>query len=235
MKHVIKLIVLSVGLFYNSCTNGQSTGNNLSAIEFSQKIKENPSATVVDVRTPEEFANGHIQNALNIDWRNEHFQNQISKLDKTKPIYVYCLSGGRSAAAAANMRQNGFTQVYELVGGITNWRASSLPEVSNGTSESQGMSLQQYNHIINSPKLVLIDFYAEWCAPCKKMKPYLDEISKDMADKVTVVRIDADANRALAKELKIDALPVLLLYKNNTKIWEHKGFIEKADVVEQLK
>jgi thioredoxin-like negative regulator of GroEL len=67
------------------------------------------------------------------------------------------------------------------------------------------------------------------------MKPYLEEISKDMADKVVVIRINADDNQALCKELKIDALPVLQLYKNKALIWVNSGFIEKEIILQQLK
>lgn len=66
------------------------------------------------------------------------------------------------------------------------------------------------------------------------MKPYLDEISKDMADKVVLIRINADDNQALCKELKIDALPVLQFYKNKNLTWINEGFIEKAEVVKKL-
>ena len=66
------------------------------------------------------------------------------------------------------------------------------------------------------------------------MKPYLDEISKDMADKVVLIRINADDNQALCKELKIDALPVLQIYKNKNLTWINEGFIEKAEVVKKL-
>jgi thioredoxin len=97
------------------------------------------------------------------------------------------------------------------------------------------MSKQQFDALLISDKLVLIDFYADWCAPCKKMKPYLEEISKDMADKVVVIRINADDNQALCKELKIDALPVLQLYKNKALIWVNSGFIEKEIILQQLK
>jgi thioredoxin-like negative regulator of GroEL len=65
------------------------------------------------------------------------------------------------------------------------------------------------------------------------MKPYLDEISKDMADKVVLIRINADDNQALCKELKIDALPVLQFYKNKNLTWINEGFIEKAEVVKK--
>ena len=66
------------------------------------------------------------------------------------------------------------------------------------------------------------------------MKPYLDEISKDMADKVVLIRINADDNQALCKELKIDALPVLQIYKNKNLTWINEGFVEKAEVVKKL-
>ncbi len=81
---------------------------------------------------------------------------------------------------------------------------------------------------------MLVDFYAEWCAPCKKMKPYLEEISKEMADRVTVVRIDVDKNQALSKELKIESLPVLHIYHKKTLQWAYNGYIDKAGVVQQL-
>jgi thioredoxin len=125
--------------------------------------------------------------------------------------------------------------VYELSGGIMKWRGVNLPETTENTVVSNGMSKQQFDALLLSDKLVLIDFYADWCAPCKKMKPYLDEISNDMADKVVVIRINADDNQSLCKDLKIDALPVLHLYKNKTPIWTNTGFIEKAEVVKQLK
>jgi thioredoxin len=132
------------------------------------------------------------------------------------------------------MRSDGFTQVYEMDGGIMKWRGANLPETTDNAVVSNGMSKQQFDALLISDKLVLIDFYADWCAPCNKMKPYLEEISNDMADKVVVIRINADDNKALCKELKIDALPVLQLYKNKTLSWTNTGFIEKAEVVKQL-
>ncbi len=233
MKSVLySLIVYSTLLV--SCTSGQTSQTNLSATEFAEKIKAMPQAPVVDVRTPEEFEKGHLVNSKNIDWNNSNFEEQISKLDKSKPVFVYCLSGGRSSSAASKMRQDGFKQVYELNGGIMKWRAANLPETTEASIISPGMSKQQFEQLLVTDKLVLVDFYADWCAPCKKMKPYLDEISKDRTDKVTVIRINADDNQALCKELKIDALPVLMLYKNKALTWENKGFIEKADVVKHL-
>ena len=133
------------------------------------------------------------------------------------------------------MRASGFKEVYEMEGGIMKWRGANLPEMTANTEASTGMTKQQFEEMLNSDKMVLIDFYADWCAPCLKMKPYLDEITKDMADKVVVIRVNADDNQALCKELQIDALPVLQLYKNKTLVWTNVGFIEKVDVIKQLK
>jgi len=237
MKKYLFFFLTVITVLLNSCSNGktQTTNTNLSATEFAEKIYKNHEAPIVDVRTPEEFSKGHLQNALNYNWNGNDFQNQISTLDKSKPVFVYCLSGGRSSSAADKMRSDGFIEVYELSGGIMKWRAANLPETTNTTTSSTGMTKQQFDALLNSDKLVLIDFYADWCAPCKKMKPYLEEISKDMADKVVVIRINADDNRALCKEMKIDALPVLQLYKNKTLIWKNTGYIGKENILKQLK
>lgn len=233
MKKHIALGFVLLALTFNCCTSGLTQGS-LSATDFAQKIKVLPVNPIVDVRTAEEFAKGHLLNAQNIDWNSSDFNTQITQLDKSKPVFVYCLSGGRSSSAVKQMYSLGFKQVYELNGGIMKWRGANLPETTELATSSMGMNKQQFDQLLNADKLVLIDFYADWCGPCKKMKPYLDEISKNMADKVVVIRINADDNQALTKELKIDALPVLQLYRNKTLIWTHIGFIDKTEVVKQI-
>ena len=215
--------------------NAQQTQTNLSAKEFSIKMEQTPSAQIIDVRTPGEVAGGFINNAVNIDYNSADFTSKINQLDKNKPTFVYCLSGGRSGSAAAQMRSDGFKIVYELSGGIMKWNAAGLSLVTkNQAPKKQGMSMSEYKELTSSDKIVLVDFYAEWCAPCKRMKPYLEEIAKDMNATVTVVRIDVDQHPSLMKELKIEELPVLRTYKKGTMTWEQKGFIEKAEVVKKL-
>ncbi len=237
MKY-LSLLLTSVVFFLNACSNGQNqtVKTDLSATEFQAKMNELPSAAIIDVRTPEEFSKGHIANAKNIDWNGNNFEKQINEMDKTKPVFVYCLSGGRSGAAADKMRALGFTTVYEMDGGMMKWRAANLPETTDNIAgkEAQGMSKAQFDALLNSEKLVLIDFYADWCLPCKKMAPYLEELKTEMVDQLTIVRINADENPALCKELKVDALPVLLLYKNKTITWQNTGYISKEDLVKHL-
>ncbi len=233
MKHYIIIIATLLIGSLSACKKGNGT-DSLSAQEFADKIKSTETSLILDVRTPEEFSKGHLENAQNIDINGANFGEEVAKLDKTKPVFVYCLSGGRSASAATQMRSEGFTKVYELEGGIMKWRAENLPETSNETGDvtsTTGMTLAQFDAVLNEDKLVLVDVYADWCGPCQKMKPSLEAIATEKASLVRLVRINADDNQELCSSLKIEALPTLLLYKKKKLIWSNVGFIEK-EVIE---
>ncbi len=216
--------------------SADSTQTLLDPAAFEAKIKSTDAAQVIDVRTPGEYEGGHIENSVNIDWNNSDFANQIKNVDKSKPVFVYCLSGGRSGEAVNFMSKNGFTEIYELEGGMLAWRSSSMPETTDVTvPESAEMSADDFAKLLNTEKYVLVDFHAEWCAPCKKLKPILDEIGSERADDVTIVRIDVDENPSLSKQLNVSGIPDLRLYKNGKLTWETKGLVAKSVIVEQLK
>jgi thioredoxin len=217
-----------------STNRSKNLSINISATAFAEKISQLPSAPIVDVRTPEEFSKGHLHKARNIDWNGSDFLSEISKLDKSKPVFVYCLSGGRSAAAVNQMRSEGFQEIYELQGGIMKWRAAGFPETKSNELQSAGMSKPHFDSLTNSEKMVLVDFYADWCVPCKKMKPFIDEISTTMTNMVSVVRINADENQQLCRELGINTLPVLQLYKNKGLSWTNSGYITKEELMKKL-
>jgi thioredoxin len=228
--HSIYLLILSFVVL--SC-NGQ-TSKDVKTIEakaFAERIKETPNPQILDVRTPEEFASDHIDNAKNVNWLGNTFVSDVEKLDKSKPVFVYCKSGGRSQKAAEKLSELGFTTIYQLDGGILKWDAAGL---SKPSSKIIGLSTPEYNELLNSDKKVLINFYAEWCAPCKKMKPYLLQMEKELADKIVIIRLDADKNKTLLTEMKISELPTLLLYENKEVKWKHSGFISETDLRKQL-
>jgi len=81
----------------------------------------------VDVRTKEEYQTGHIKDALNIDVKDPNFKTNINKLDKNKPVLVYCRSGKRSGDAAEILRGMGFTKIVSLEGGMLSWEEADLP------------------------------------------------------------------------------------------------------------
>ena len=77
---------------------------------------------LVDVRTPDEFKSRHIEGAKNIDFFSDKFNLEFSKLDKEKPVYIYCRSGSRSKRAASKLSEMGFVEIYDLKGGILNYK-----------------------------------------------------------------------------------------------------------------
>lgn len=134
---------------------------------------------VLDVRTAGEYSSGHIQHALQANWINKsQFFDRIQYVDKTKPVYIYCLGGGRSAAAATWMRSNGFSSVVELTGGINAWKRMGKPV--EGHSDVPQMTLEQYKASIPADKTVLVDFSAPgvrlvwrwrlYWIPCRKIR-----------------------------------------------------------------
>lgn len=247
MKNTILLGILFTFIGLTSCKNNSQTSsdnaagssNLLSVTDFSDKLTATPDAIILDVRTPSEYNGGHIQHAINADINNPNFANTIGQLDKSKPIFVYCLSGARSRSAVEYLLSQGFSQLYDLEGGMMKWRAAGLPETTEATSEAsaaaKGMDKLQFEALVKNDKIVLVDFYADWCQPCKKMEPYLHEISTEMANTVEVVRVNADENPVLMKDLGIDALPTIQVYKQNELAWNHVGFIDKASLVKELK
>ncbi|TCJ13229.1 thioredoxin [Flaviaesturariibacter flavus] len=229
MKRLLTVLSLFIALAASAQTQ---SANLLAANDFARKIFETPKKVVLDVRTPDEFSKGHLEHARNINWNGGSFEQEVATLDKNTPLFVYCLGGGRSASASAKLRALGFTEVYELDGGIMKWRQAGLMEEG---AALRGMNMSQYNALLKTDKLVLVDFYAEWCGPCKVMKPYLEEIAKEKAGSVEVVRIDVDQNPILARELQIAALPTLVLYKGEKVKWWNVGYVPKKTVVKQLK
>jgi rhodanese-related sulfurtransferase len=94
--------------------------------EEMQAILETEDMQLVDVRTPKEYKEGHIKNSQNIDYNSPTFDEDISKLDKTKPVILYCKSGKRSAKCSEKLIKAGFEKIYELEGGITEWKFKGL-------------------------------------------------------------------------------------------------------------
>ena len=116
---MLLITMLSLG-----CGSG---GDVLSVGEFNSRIHASTQIQLVDVRTPGEYAEGHLEGAINIDYNGDNFSEEIEALTKTMAVYVYCRSGGRSARAAGVLSEKGFTEVYDLKGGILSWQEKGLP------------------------------------------------------------------------------------------------------------
>lgn len=228
MKNIFTILFAS--LFLHSCVAQQV--NNLNVVEFNKAIK-NTNVQLLDVRTKEEYQQGHIANALQANWNDEaEFEKRSASLDVKKPLYVYCLSGGRSAAAASSLRKKGFT-VLELKGGINAWKNANMPTEGNATSE-KGMELNAFTEMLKTNDLVLIDFGAKWCPPCIKMNPILDSLQKKIPS-LKLVKIDLDKDVEICKAYNITELPVFHFYKKGVLVKEVKGEMKLEEMISILK
>ncbi|WP_300569652.1 thioredoxin domain-containing protein [Flavobacterium sp.] len=228
--------LFSLCFLITSC-NGQSSKaiQTIDAKSFADKLKLTETVDLkvqlLDVRTPGEYNTEHINNATNVNWNGDDFVSQVEKLDKTKPIFVYCKVGGRSGQAASKLEELGFKEIYNLDGGIMKWNASGLAAPSD---KIIGMCNQEFDELLKSDKKVLVNFYAEWCAPCKKMTPYLIKMQEELKGKVTISRLDADKNKTMVDALKLDTLPVIIVYENGKEVWRNVGYISEEDLKKHL-
>lgn len=114
-------------MFFQCKQKSSSQGMKLISVEEMQELSKLEGVQLVDVRTPSEYKDGHVVNAKNIDFWNPNFDKNIEKLDKSKPIIVYCKSGGRSAKCASQLKSKGFKIIYDLEGGFSKWTLEGMP------------------------------------------------------------------------------------------------------------
>ena len=122
MKRFILLFLVSSAII-TSCKETTSEDTiKLVTPEEMKELSQMDGVQLVDVRTPEEFKEGHIKGFQNIDFSSETFKEDLEKLDKTQPVIVYCKSGNRSGKSCKIMKEKGFVKIYDLEGGIEQWK-----------------------------------------------------------------------------------------------------------------
>lgn len=215
-----------------SC-HGSAQSSDIPVDQFQAGIaKENTQ--VLDVRTLDEYNSGHISGSLLADWtRREEFERRVKSLDKNKPVYTYCLSGGRSRAAAAQLKKEGFKEVYNLEGGIVAWKRATKPV--EGVTQAPQMSLEAFNAQIPADQTVLVDIGAVWCPPCKKMEPVVKDLVQSNKASFKLVQVDGGVQEVLAKELNANAFPTFIIYKGGKEVWRQEGVVAKEELLKQLK
>ena len=237
MKHAAAFFLALI--LFSSCNSQNTAIKNLNPTDFEKGINQS-NVQLIDVRTPEEFKEKHIALAKNININDANFEKQISELDKSKPTYIYCLAGGRSKRAAEFAANNGFKEVYNLEFGINSWMGEKKAVVSGAGQPMQttsiGMSFDDYlNHLKASPKLVLVDFNAVWCGPCKLLKPIVQKVVKKNTDKMELFEIDVDKNATVANTMNVRSIPLLILYKQGKEVWRSLGLVEEEEIADKVK
>ena len=92
-----------------------------------------------------------------------------------------------------------------------------------------------FNHIINSETPVLIDFFADWCGPCKALAPILKMVKDEMGDAVKIVKIDVDKNSSIASRFNVQGVPTMLIFKRGKQLWRQSGVIQKDAIIAAIR
>lgn len=166
----------------------------LEAFILTQENRDNPDFVIIDMRTPKEFADGHIENAINLDYYSETFQDELDKLVKTKTYLIYCRSGGRSGSALDIMAELDFGEAYNMTGGLNAWKAEGFPtvqetpgQISESITPQEAFDLIQENQ--DNPDFVIIDIrtpeeFAQWHIEDAINIDYRSEDFRDELDKL---------------------------------------------------
>ncbi|RTY96027.1 thioredoxin [Flavobacterium sp. GT3R68] len=91
--------------------------------------------------------------------------------------------------------------------------------------------MNTFSDLINRDKLVLVDFFATWCGPCKALTPILKEVKVEFGDNISIIKIDVDKNEALASQFQVRGIPTMLLFRNGKQLWRQSGVLSKNDLV----
>ncbi|WP_055435245.1 rhodanese-like domain-containing protein [Lacinutrix algicola] len=126
MKKSTIVIVLALMISVFSCSTSDKSSITVVSVEEMQTLIALENVQLVDVRTPAEHNVGHISNSQNIDYNSPTFDDDITRLDKDKPVILYCQKGGRSAKCADKLLEAGFKKIYDLKGGFSEWEHVDL-------------------------------------------------------------------------------------------------------------
>lgn len=224
------LLLFSIALAAFSSFSQTTQSSKLTLDEFKQKLQSAKDPQILDVRSPAEFAENHLKGAINFYVPDEEsLAQKISSISKDRPVFVYSINNGRSTTVSAKLAAAGFKEVYALPGGLAHWIGNGNPIE---TKTNGGLTAADFDKLIPSEEVILVEIGSKHCGGCRKLAPVVEAVSHEQG--VKVINIELYDNRQLAKELNIEAVPTLILYKAKTPVWRKSGSITKNEIVDAL-
>ncbi len=199
----------------------------LPAADFELMISET-NTQLLDLRSSEAYTRGHLHNARPAEWKNEEsFSEFASTLDKKIPVLIYDDSATYSPQVAKFLQYKGFL-VTELQNGFAGWQQAGKPVTQ--APPPTPISLAEYRVMTSLSPVVLVDFGAAWCPPCRKMDPVLEQLQMEEGNKFKLIKIDGGIQTALMKSVQASSLPTFIIYKNGMETWRREGIVPLAEL-----
>jgi rhodanese-related sulfurtransferase len=223
------IIITAISILSLSAFAQKQNPDVISVDVFAAKINSQPAPQIIDVRTPQEFSINHIEGATYINLKDDNHLDGLKSFNKTKPVFIYAIQNSRPDQLAQELHANGYTEVYELKGGIASWIGSGNKYY---TSVKDNISLTDYKKTLADNKIVLVEIGTKYCGLCAKAKVIVDSLQEDHNSSYKVVQLELYNNPQLVSELgEVPSVPTILLYKDGQVIWKRSGLtFDKKDL-----
>lgn len=222
-------LFFGVLLFLTAC-NLNNNQHVLEPADFKAKVSE-ANAQILDIRNETDFKKGHIANAVNISAKSGDFDAQTKQLYPDVPTYIYGYSETEALTAAQTLTALEFKNLFVLKGGINAWSGAGFALEAEKPRKIYESDTIPFEKARMGSKLVMVDFNATWCKPCKLLEPFVHRLHDNRDADVIVYSIDTDQRRDLAMEYQANSIPLLVFIKNNKVLYRSEGFISETELI----
>lgn len=212
-----------------SACNLNNNQHVLEPADFKAKVSE-ANAQILDIRDEADFKKGHIANAVNISSKSTDFEAQTASLYSDVPTYIYGNTEAEAMSAAQTLGALEFKKLFVLKGGVSAWTAAGLALEAEKPRKIYESDTIPFEEARKGSKLVMVDFNATWCKPCKMLEPFVHRLHDNRDAEVIVYSIDVDQRRDLAMEYSANSIPLLVFIKNNKILYRSEGYIDEAQL-----
>jgi thioredoxin 1 len=226
------LSFVALFLVFTSCKNNSSNGK-LDVQAFNQ-IASNNNAQIIDLRPKSVFDSGHIENAASFAPNSQELEAYVDLLYKDVPVCVVGGNEGENAKLIDLLKSKGFKSINELDGGMLSWQKANLPILKTEPKKVYPNDTIAFDDAILGKKLVMVDFNATWCKPCKMMQPSIDKVHDTRSEEVIVYSIDVDQFPQYNEKYQIKSIPLVLLFKNGQILHRSEGLLEESKINELI-
>lgn len=226
--HPMNRVVFVAALLFVSACQNKNNNSLLELNDFKAKVSE-PNAQVLDIRSEEEFKKEHIAKAINIS-TNADFNAMSNLLYSDVPTYIYGNTESEAILVAQKLNALEFKDLFVLKGGFSDWKGAGLPVEAQKEKTIYESDTIPFEVARKGSKLVVVDFNAVWCKPCKLIEPYVHRLHDNRASEVIVYSIDTDKRPDLAEEYKAFQIPLLVYIKNNKEVYRSVGAVSEEEI-----
>jgi rhodanese-related sulfurtransferase len=226
MKTTLFILILAATSIYLLL----SKNDILDPQEFAEALKHRENTILIDLRSGDDFSNGHIFGATHIDYGKSTYKWRIAELDTKQDLFIYCKDGKRTKEAAVYLESQGFNSVTVLKGGVKAWLDEGFTLTPEELIPDPKLTFESFSRMLDLEHLVIVDFYLPGDLNSRAIEPVLDELAITYDKKIKILRIDMDHYTYLAAEMEIEYPPTLQLYENGNLCIALEGVLNKKDI-----